>query len=134
MAKRRKKLAALSPLENAVLRIIWKRDTATADEVRNALRPEHDLKDSTVRTLLRRLESKGVLEHSTHGRTFVYRSPVEPMELANEAVRGVIARFCAGSVSSLLIGMVNEQIITADELRELAAQIESAEKQSVRKR
>ena len=42
----------LSALENAVMQVVWERQRLTSDEVRSALRRAHDLKDSTVRTIL----------------------------------------------------------------------------------
>lgn len=115
------------PLEYAVMQVIWRKTTATAEDVRHALANKHDLKDSTVRTLLRRLESKGVLEHSVQGRIFIYRSTIEPQDLAVDAVRNIADRFCKGSMSSLLLGMADDDLISAEELRDLADRIEQAE-------
>lgn len=77
---------ALSELENEVMQILWEAESATAEEVRKALkrRRRADLKDSTVRTLLRRIEDKGYLDHSEVGRTYVYR----PLVTARPAPRG----------------------------------------------
>jgi len=132
MAKRKSLSAVLSPLEERIMEVIWERGAARAEEVREALRDTHDLTDSTVRTLLRRIEAKGLLEHTTEGRTFVYRSPVTASDMANQAVRRVVDRFCQGSLSSLLIGMAQDQMISAEELRDLAKEIERAEKKSKR--
>ena len=60
----------LSPLEHEVMAIVWQRQEATAEEIVVALR--RPLKNATVRTLLRRLESKGYVRHSAEGRAFVY--------------------------------------------------------------
>lgn len=108
--------------------VIWRLGAAKAEDVREALREKHDLADSTVRTLLRRIEAKGILEHTTEGRTFIYRSAVNPSDLANDAVRRVVDRFCEGSLSSLLIGMAGDRMISAEDLRELAKEIERAAK------
>lgn len=132
MAKRKPAKSDLSPLEQTILDIVWRMKTARADDVREALLPQRELTDSTVRTLLRRIEEKGYLEHTVEGRTFIYRSPVKPSEMANQAVQQVVDRFCQGSLSSLLIGMADDRMITADELRTLAAEIERAEKKSQR--
>jgi predicted transcriptional regulator len=117
----------LSTLENAVMQVIWSKKRVTADDVRTALAKRQDLKDSTVRTILRRLEEKGYVEHDVEGRTYVYRPRVEPHNVAAQQVRGIIDRFCRGSVENLLVGMVDDNLITPDKLRELAEQIESAE-------
>lgn len=112
--------------------VIWRRGTARAEEIRDALSDKHDLTDSTVRTLLRRIEAKGILEHITEGRTFVYRSRVKASDMANRAVRRVVERFCEGSLPNLLIGMADDRLISAAELRELAAEIERKQKKTKR--
>ena len=117
----------LSTLENAVMQLVWSKKRVTADDVRLGLAKRHDLKDSTVRTILRRLEDKGYVEHDVEGRTYVYRPRVEPQNVAAQQVRGIIDRFCRGSVENLLVGMVDDNLITPDKLRELAEQIEAAE-------
>lgn len=120
-------LPSVGPLENAVLHVLWQRGTATADDVRAALEPSRKLKESTVRTLLRRLEEKGFVGHEVAGRTFIYRPEVAPQNVATQAVRGIIDRFCSGSVEALLTGMVDGELITPHKLRQLAEKIAAAE-------
>src|SRR6185312_927167 len=62
--------AELGELEREVLSIVWRVGSITAERVREEL--DRPLKDSTVRTVLRRLEEKGYLVHSLENRTFVY--------------------------------------------------------------
>ena len=117
----------LSALENTVMQVVWSRSPITAEETRAALARRQNLKDSTVRTILRRLEEKGYVEHDVEGRTYVYRPRIEPHNVASQQVRGIIDRFCRGSVENLLVGMVDDNLITPDKLRELAEKIEEAE-------
>ena len=63
----------LSPLEQRFMELIWSSGEVSADDARRMLAHEHDLKDSTIRTIFRRLEQKGYVEHSTEGRSFRYR-------------------------------------------------------------
>jgi BlaI family penicillinase repressor len=128
----RKKQPSVSPLENAVMAVLWSRGQATADEVRLALEKTRNLKESTVRTLLRRLEAKGFVTHEVDGRTYVYRPKVDRQNVATQAVRGVIDRFCAGSVEALLAGMVDGNLITPAKLRQLADRIDEAERNPMR--
>jgi predicted transcriptional regulator len=119
------------------MRIVWTQGQATADDVRTALARDKPLKDSTVRTVLRRLEQKGYVSHVVSGRTYVYAPKVDSMRAAADAVRGIIDRFCAGSVETLLVGMVDSELLAADKLRELADRIDASEagaKPSPRKR
>lgn len=125
-----KSLGALSALESVVMQVVWDRGSARAEEIRLELESSHDLKDSTIRTLLRRMEQKGVLEHTVEGRAFVYRPKVQADSFAAKAVRGIADRFCRGSISSLLLGMAGDELVSADELRALADKIEQSQREA----
>jgi len=124
----------LSPLESAVMRVLWERERATADEVRTALAAKHALKDSTVRTVLRRLEAKGYAAHTTAGRAYVYAPRIASRSAAAVAVRSILDRFCQGSVEALLLGMVDDEIVSPPKLRQLAERISRAEAAAKRNR
>jgi predicted transcriptional regulator len=109
------------------MRVIWNRERSTAEDVRNALSASQPMKDSTVRTVLRRLEAKGYATHVTEGRTFIYRPRVESRSVAADAVRSIVDRFCAGSVEDLLVGMVDDEIVSSQKLKQLAERIAKAE-------
>jgi len=81
------------------------------------------LKDSTVRTVLRRLEEKGYLSHEVDGRTFVYRATQQRRSVAARAAQQIIDRFCGGSVEQLLVGMVENAVLEPKELEMLARKI-----------
>jgi BlaI family penicillinase repressor len=115
---------ALTDLQQAILNFIWSKGSATADQVRDALRASHPLKDSSVRTLLRRLEARGYLSHQVMaGNTFVYRADIPATGVAARAVRHIIERFWAGSVEQFLVGMVDENVISRREIERLARKV-----------
>ncbi len=99
--------------------MIWSRGSATALDVQTALMPQRTFRDSTVRTLLTRLEEKGYLKHQVEGRAFVYSSIESPARLAVRAVKQIVDRFCHGSVESLLVGMVDDEVVDSVELRRI---------------
>lgn len=98
----------------------------TADRAREEL--GRALKDSTVRTVLRRLEEKGYLAHSVDDRTFVYRPAESRQKVAGRAVKRIVDWFCEGSVEALLVGMVDSQVLDRAELQRLATRIAEAQK------
>lgn len=114
----------LSNLEQTIMQTVWRHPGCTADDVRLALEAEHPLKESTVRTLLRRLETKGYLAHDVDGRTFLYRAVSAPQQVAASAVRRIIDRFCNGSLEQLLVGLVESEMVDGKELQRLAARVE----------
>jgi predicted transcriptional regulator len=113
----------LTPLQQAILERLWSHGPATADALREALARRHPLKDSSVRTLLRRLEARGLLAHSVEGKAFVYRANVPPTKLAARAVEEIVERFCSGSMEQFLVGMVDERLVSPAELERLARKV-----------
>ena len=128
-----KKKTQISGLESAVMDVVWAKGLATAEAVRIELEKTQQLKDSTVRTILRRLEAKGFVEHDVEGRTYVYRPRVQSQHVATDAVRGIIDRFCGGSVENLLVGMVDGKMLSPDKLKQLAKKIADAEAREKKK-
>jgi BlaI family transcriptional regulator, penicillinase repressor len=118
--------AELGELERAILSIVWRLGSASAEQVREEL--QKPLKDSTVRTVLRRLEEKGYLAHSLDNRTFLYRPAESRQRVAGRAVKRIVDWFCEGSVEALLVGMVDSKVLDRAELQRLAARIAAAQK------
>ena len=117
--------ADLGELERSVLLLVWRLGHLTAEQVREELgRP---LKESTIRTVLRRLEEKGYLAHSIEDRTFVYSPAESPQRVAGRAVKRIVDWFCAGSVEALLVGMVDSKVLDRGELKRLAERIATAQ-------
>lgn len=101
------------------------------EAVHQTVSQNHKLKETSVRTLLRRLERKGYLRHEVDGRAFVYLA-VEPARgLAARAVRQIIDRLCHGSVEELVMGMVDAKALSTRELDRLARYV-SGRKQEQR--
>jgi BlaI family transcriptional regulator, penicillinase repressor len=118
--------ADLGELERSILLIVWRIGNATAEQVREELaRP---LKDSTIRTVLRRLEEKGYLTHTIENRTFLYGPAESRQRVAGRAVQRIVDWFCEGSVEALLVGMVDSKILDRDELQRLAERVANARK------
>lgn len=102
---------------------VWSQGSATAMDIQTALAPHRALRDSTVRTLLTRLEEKGYVRHKVDGRAYVYSSTEPPRNLAVRAVRQIVDRFCHGSVESLLAGMVDGEIVDPEELQRIVERL-----------
>ena len=123
--------AELGELERSILLIVWRVGDVTAEQVREELgRP---LKDSTIRTVLRRLEEKGYVAHSVENRTFLYRPAETRQRVAGRAVKRIVDWFCEGSVEALLVGMVDSKVLDQAELQRLAERIAAAQNTAVQK-
>jgi BlaI family penicillinase repressor len=113
----------LTELQQAILECIWSAGTATSEDVRRALETRYPLKDSSVRTLLRRLEARGYVSHSLDGKVFVYRARVPARSIAARAVQHIIDRFWSGSVEQFLVGMVDEKVLSIRQFERLARKV-----------
>jgi BlaI family transcriptional regulator, penicillinase repressor len=101
------------------MRAVWDKGPCPVETVYQIVARKRDLKETSVRTILRRLEQKGYLKHQEQGRAYVYRA-VEPARgLAARAVRQIIDSFCKGSVEELVSGMVEAKVLSKDELDSL---------------
>jgi BlaI family transcriptional regulator, penicillinase repressor len=102
---------------------VWSHGPSSADTCREALASSRPMKDSTIRTILRRLEEKGYLTHETQGRTFIYKASDGRQNVAVRAVKGIIDRFCGGSAEQLVLGMVDNNVLNRRQLERLARKI-----------
>jgi BlaI family transcriptional regulator, penicillinase repressor len=113
--------AELGELERRVLQIVWKTGEATADQVRQAL--DRPLKESTVRTVLTRLERKGYVRHEVQQRTFLYRAARPPAQVAARAVKRIADWFCSGSLDEVLVGMIEARLLSQRDLQRIAEKV-----------
>jgi predicted transcriptional regulator len=111
--------APLTDLENEVMRVVWDSGPCSVEAVYDVVSKQRDLKETTVRTMLRRLEQKGYLRHQSEGRSYLYRATEPSRSLAARAVRQIIDRFCQGSVEELVSGMVDAKVLTNQEITKL---------------
>src|ERR1700689_1218405 len=110
----------LSGLEQILMDFVWEHPDCTADTCREALAASsRPLKESTVRTFLHRLERKGYVVHVVDGRTYLYRAAKPRRNIAANAVQQIVERFCDGSMEQLLVGMVENDFVGQDELKDL---------------
>ncbi|HXT69102.1 MAG TPA: BlaI/MecI/CopY family transcriptional regulator [Vicinamibacterales bacterium] len=123
----------LGELEQQVLEFLWKHGPTTGEAVRAAVGKDRPLADSTIRTVLRRLEAKHFVQHDVDGTKFLYSAVHEPRKVATDAVLHVLKKFCRGSLEEMLTGLVDHRVVGTAELKRLAARIEAHEKKAGRK-
>ncbi len=107
----------LTDREAQIMDVLWRRGEALADEVREDLpgRPH----DSTVRTLLRILETKGFVAHESRGKSYVYRPAVERAQAQRSALKDFLGRLFGGSAEDLVLRLVEDEILTPQQLEQI---------------
>jgi len=114
-------LPPLGDLEHELLTILWAQGEMTAVEVRKQL--ARKLKDATVRTVLRRLEEKGYVTHSVEAGTFIYRPKESAESAAADAVKGIVERFCGGSIERALLALADAALVEPKQLAAIAGKL-----------
>jgi BlaI family penicillinase repressor len=115
----------LTELENDVMQAVWHAGSCTVEAVHQTVSSGRSIKETSIRTLLRRLEQKGYLTHEEEGRAYVYRAVEPARSLAARAVRQIIDRFCQGSLEELVSGMVEAKVLSKREMDGLEAFVKS---------
>ena len=111
--------------EREIFEIVCSAGEATASEVRSAMSdpPSH----SAVRTLLARLEGRGLLRHRRVEQSYVYESVPQPAKVRESALRQLVKTFFNGSAASAataLLGLTRE--LEPGELEQLQRAIDEA--------
>ena len=114
----------LGELEHEVMQLVWSHGPVTAESVREHLKKP--LKESTVRTVLRRLEDKGFVTHTVEGRTFHFEAAEKRGAVAAKAVQRIVNWFCNGSLEEVLVGMVDNAALDPKQLQVLSDKIAKA--------
>jgi predicted transcriptional regulator len=113
----------LGEVEQMVMDYVWSHGPVSSEACREALAARRPMKESTIRTVLRRLEVKGYVAHEISGRTYIYRAAEARQNVAVRAVKNIIDRFCGGSVEQLVIGMVDNAVLDRRQLERLTQKI-----------
>ncbi|HEY1307824.1 MAG TPA: BlaI/MecI/CopY family transcriptional regulator [Vicinamibacterales bacterium] len=124
---------ALSELEHQAMEAVWASGPCSVETVHLAVSRQRELKEVTIRTVLRRLEQKGYVEHEVDGRAFIYRAVEAPRSVAARAVRHILDRFCHGSVEELVTGLVEADVLSEAELEALEASIKNRARERAQK-
>lgn len=118
---------SLTDLQLAIMRILWDRAEATVLDVQNRLRPERDLAQTTIATLLSRLEKRGVIEHRLDGRQFVYRPLVTEQEVRRSMVSELTTLLFDGSSAALMTHLLRTREMNPGDLDRVKRMIAEAE-------
>ncbi len=128
----RRTLQPLTEREAQIMNVVWRLGEVTADQVREALPGKPH--DSTVRTLMRVLETKGYLTHEVRGKAYVHRALVERQEAQKLALGGLLARLFSGSAEDLVLRLIEDEHLTPQQLEELRRSSTSPAKPKRRKK
>ncbi|MBL8749008.1 MAG: BlaI/MecI/CopY family transcriptional regulator [Planctomycetes bacterium] len=117
----------LGELQLAILRSLWQAGESSVAEVHGALR-DRRLALTTIATMLRKMEDKGLVSHRENGRQFLYRAKVDPDLVQKNLVGELVTRLFDGDPLALVSHLLRAGEIELDELDDLRRQVADAER------
>jgi BlaI family penicillinase repressor len=123
-----KKPRSLGDLQLAILRELWRRGEATVAQVHTGLRKRR-LALTTIATMLRKMEDRGLVTHRAAGRQFVYRAAVKRDDVERNLVADVVDRVFAGDASAMVSHLLEEEALDPNDLAQIKALIRAKEKE-----
>jgi predicted transcriptional regulator len=121
-----KKSNTLTEAELRLMKILWRRGESAITDVVAAIPKAEALAYNSVLTTIRILEQKGYVEHRQEGRAFIYWPCIEESEASRSEVRHVLSRFFGNSRERLLLSLLGDSEISAEELERLKDAIRQA--------
>jgi predicted transcriptional regulator len=121
-----RKSNTLTEAELRLMKILWRRGESAVNDLVAAIPGDEPLAYNSVLTTIRILEQKGYVEHRQEGRAFIYRTCVAEQEASRSEVRHVLNRFFGNSREQLLLSLLGDDEISAEELARLKEAIHNA--------
>lgn len=122
----------LGDLQLLLMRLLWERGEATVVDLCEAVRLERPLALTTIATMLKKMEKKGVVAHRVDGRRFVYRPAVSEAEVTRSMVAHLTRSLFGGEPAALVSHLLSTHRLRAQELSELRNLIDEAAKKEKR--
>ena len=118
--------ATLTEAELRIMNVLWEKGSATVHEVLAAFPERSAPAYNSVLTIIRILEKKGFVEHLKDKRAHVYSPLVDREKATRFEVGNLVRRFFANSRESLVLNILEEKGIDAEELARLRRLLEGS--------
>jgi BlaI family transcriptional regulator, penicillinase repressor len=109
----------LGPLQLRIMKILWDRGEASVSGVQETLNAQSDFAYTTVATMLRKMEERGLVKHRIEGRTFIYRAAIAEEAVARGMADDLVERLFEGSLSDMVAHLLTSREISREELTRL---------------
>jgi BlaI family penicillinase repressor len=124
----------LTDLQLAIMRVLWDRERASVADITSGLKPSRDLAPTTVATLLSRMEKRGIVDHDTAARQFIYYPKLTEPEVRRSMVSEMTERLFAGDVTALVSHLISAREFSRGDIAKVKAMLTDYESGKERKR
>ncbi len=109
----------LGDLQLRIMKVLWAGGEATVAQVHQALPDESDLAYTTVATMLRKMEARGLVSHRLEARSFVYRAAVAEEAVSRGMADHLLERLFGGSLADMVRHLLSHREVSRAELSKL---------------
>lgn len=125
-----KKSPTLTEAELRLMEVLWLKGPATVHSILEELPPKPALAYNSVLTTIRILEKKGYVQHVKEGRAHLYMPLVGRQEATRFEIKNLVGRFFKDSHELLLLNILEDKNISADELTRLKQLVQGGKETS----
>src|SRR5688500_1081058 len=123
----------LTESERAILEVLWKKKEASVREVTDELSKKKPVAYTTVLTMFKILDRKGLVHHRTEGRAFIYSPAISRSEARKQALESLLRQFFNGSPSVLAQHLLSEHDMDLAEIKALQEKVDATTAKGGRK-
>lgn len=119
----RVKIGQIGKLQLEILKVLWRQPGSTVQTVQEKVRSARPLAYTTIATMLKKMEDRGLVTHDKDGRFFKYHATVSRDELSSGVVKDVLGSLFSGSLPSLVSHLLTQDQVSRRDLDALEALI-----------
>ena len=124
------RLRRIGDLQLQIMKVLWQEGQASVAQVHQSLSHPSPLAYTTVATMLRKMEARGLVAHHADGRTFIYRARVPAEAVTRSMSSDLLDRLFEGSMAAMVSHLLTTREISRGELAELQKLIAAKQKKS----
>jgi len=119
----------LSAIQIDLMRILWTSGQASTSDIHKAIQCKRPLAYTTVATMLKRLNKRGLIEQTQSGRELMFTHLVDESQVKRSMVSGLLSDLFHGDPEALVAHLVSESELEANDLNKIGELIKKSEKQ-----
>ncbi|MBA4150319.1 MAG: BlaI/MecI/CopY family transcriptional regulator [Verrucomicrobia bacterium] len=118
----------LGDLQLQIMKVLWTNTEASVPEVHKALAEETELAYTTIATMLRKMEVKGLVKHRVEDRKFIYKPLVKEQEVSEKMSAHFVDRLFEGSLADMVSHLLSTHEVSREELVKIEKMVAARKK------
>jgi len=106
----------LGDLQLQIMKVLWTRGEATVAEVHADLVRGERFAYTTIATMLRKMDARGLVTHRTDGRTFIYAAALAEDRVGHSMAEHVLDRLFEGRLADMVSHLLTAREVSSEEL------------------